>query len=63
VTVAHDRDGAVTNLYRVAVCPTTTFAVDGKVRSTAIGALGERELAVRVEGLIGEPSRAAPEDR
>lgn len=61
--VAHDRDGAVTNLYRVAVCPTTTLAAGGKVHSTAIGTLDERELVTRVEELIRRPSRAAAEDR
>jgi peroxiredoxin len=50
--VAHDRDGAVTNLYRVAVCPATTFAArGGTVRSTALGLLDDRALAARIEGL------------
>jgi hypothetical protein len=50
--VGHDRDGAVTNLYRVAVCPAVTFADrGGDVRGTAIGSLSERELEARVERL------------
>jgi AhpC/TSA family len=50
--VAHDGDGAVANLYRVVVCPVTTFAArGGAVRGTALGELGERELAVRIEAL------------
>jgi peroxiredoxin len=52
--VAHDRDGAVTNLYGVAVCPATTFAArGGTVRSTAVGALDERALTARVNELVG----------
>lgn len=50
--VAHDRDGAVTNLYRVAVCPATTFAArGGTVRGTALGSLDDRELTARLEEL------------
>jgi AhpC/TSA family len=50
--VGYDRDGAVTNLYRVAVCPAITFADGGgTVRETALGSLDERELIARIEGL------------
>ena len=43
--VAVDRDGAVVNLYRVGVCPTTTFARrGGVVRATRIGRLDEAAL-------------------
>jgi hypothetical protein len=50
--VAHDQDGAVTNLYRLAVCPATTFADrGGMVRGTALGSLDERELVARIERL------------
>jgi peroxiredoxin len=50
--VGHDRDGAVTNLYGVAVCPAMTFAArGGRVRGTAIGSLDERALVARVEEL------------
>jgi AhpC/TSA family len=50
--VGHDRDGAVTNLYGVAVCPAMTFADrGGAVRDTAIGTLSERQLIERVERL------------
>jgi AhpC/TSA family len=50
--VGHDEDGAVTNLYGVAVCPVTTFAArGGKVRDTTIGSLDERALVARVREL------------
>jgi peroxiredoxin len=50
--VGHDRDGAVTNLYGVAVCPATTFADrGGTVRGTAIGSLDAPALVARVEEL------------
>jgi hypothetical protein len=50
--VAHDRDGAVANLYRVAVCPVTTFATrGGTVKNTAVGTLVEDELVARIEEL------------
>ena len=50
--VAHDQSGAVTNLYRLAVCPAITFADrGGTVRGTTLGSLDERELVDRVERL------------
>lgn len=50
--VAVDRDGALVNLYRVGVCPTTVFAArGGAVRETRIGALGEAELRRGVRAL------------
>jgi hypothetical protein len=50
--VAWDRDGAVANSYAVAVCPTITFAHrGGKVASTSLGLIGEREVVRRVEAL------------
>jgi hypothetical protein len=55
--VGYDRDGAVANLYGVAVCPTVTFAArGGEVAGTAIEFLDERALAVRVAALeAGRP--------
>jgi peroxiredoxin len=52
--VAQDRDGAVSDLYGVAICPTVVFAArGGTVRSTALG--GEvatpAKLAARVRAL------------
>lgn len=47
--VAHDRDGAVANLFAVAVCPTITFArADGTVVFTSLGMLGEAQLERRL---------------
>ncbi len=50
--VGYDHDGAVSNAYAVAICPTITFAGrDGKVDSTSFSLLGEAALAKRVEAL------------
>jgi hypothetical protein len=50
--VGHDEDGAVTNLYRVAVCPAITFADrGGRVQGTTIGSLDAPALVERVERL------------
>jgi len=50
--VGHDRDGAVANVYAVAVCPTITFAArGGEVRETSFGTQDEGELTARIEAL------------
>jgi len=50
--VGYDHDGAVSNAYAVAVCPSITFARrGGKVESTSLSLLKEAELAKRVEAL------------
>ena len=50
--VGYDRDGAVSNAYAVAICPTITFARrGGKVAGTSFEHLDEAELARRVEAL------------
>ncbi len=50
--VGYDHDGAVANLYGVAVCPTVTFAArGGEVAGTAVDFLDERALAARVRAL------------
>ena len=50
--VGYDHDGAVSNAYAVALCPTITFARrGGKVAGTSLSFVGERELAERVEAL------------
>ncbi|MBI5104773.1 MAG: TlpA family protein disulfide reductase [Solirubrobacterales bacterium] len=47
--VGYDRDGALANLYGVAVCPQITFARrGGKVVETTFGELSESELAAEV---------------
>lgn len=56
--VAVDPDGALANLYRIGVCPTTVLsAPGGEVRATRIGGLGEEELRREVRALVGERRR------
>jgi hypothetical protein len=51
--VAYDRDGALANLYGVAVCPQLTYAYPGGVvAATTFGALGQRELDRRLRALV-----------
>jgi hypothetical protein len=50
--VGWDRDGAVANLYAVAVCPTITFAErGGRVDGTALGETDEAAVEGRVREL------------
>jgi peroxiredoxin len=50
--VAVDRDGAVSNLYGIGVCPTTVFArPGGKVRRTALGELTGAQLRAELRRL------------
>jgi hypothetical protein len=47
-----DADGSVTNLYRVAVCPTTVFADRrGRVRRTRLGGLTEDQVVATARRL------------
>jgi hypothetical protein len=51
--VGHDRDGAVANLYGVAVCPEITLAyAGGIVRETLIGRVATATLAARLRALV-----------
>jgi hypothetical protein len=51
--VAYDQDGAVANLYGVAVCPTVSFAYPGRAAmETSLGFLDRRELSTRVSKLV-----------
>lgn len=66
VPVGWDRDGAVSNLYRVGVCPTVAFVLPGGVlREARIGAgeLEEERLDASIESLIAEADRREREDR
>lgn len=57
--VGYDRDGSVASLYRVGGCPTFAFAYPGgTLHSAGIGELNARQLAARIEELLGA-SRAA----
>ncbi|HVL94365.1 MAG TPA: hypothetical protein VM266_00755 [Solirubrobacteraceae bacterium] len=48
--VAHDRDGAVANVYAVSVCPAITFASrGGEVRATTLGEASAAEIERAVE--------------
>jgi hypothetical protein len=52
MAVGYDRDGAVSNAYAVAICPTITFARrGGRVAGTSFELLEEAALARRVEAL------------
>jgi peroxiredoxin len=51
--VGYDRDGAVANLYGVAVCPTVTFAYPGRVvMATSLGFLDAGRLAAALGRLV-----------
>lgn len=52
--VGHDRDGALSTLYRVGGCPTFVFARPGlKLHEAVIGEQDASELSARVEDLLG----------
>ncbi|MDX6581600.1 MAG: hypothetical protein QOI10_784 [Solirubrobacterales bacterium] len=66
VPVGWDADGAVSNLYRVGVCPTVAFAYPGGVLSDAkLGTdeLTEDKLSADVDRLISESDRRAEAGR
>jgi hypothetical protein len=48
-----DRDGALSNLYRVGGCPSFLYAYPGGIlRETSIGELSAKQLSARVDDLI-----------
>ena len=56
--IGYDRDGAVANLYGVAVCPTIVFAYPGRrTMLTDFGYLGDGKLAARVRQLEAASER------
>jgi thiol-disulfide isomerase/thioredoxin len=64
--VAHDADGAVSNIYRVGVCPTVAFAYPGGImRGAKVGSeeLSEDQLVAEVERLIRDSRERAATDR
>ena len=64
--IGWDRDGAVSNLYRVGVCPTVAFVLPGGLlREARIGAaeLEEGRLDAAIDQLLAEARRRAEEDR
>lgn len=51
--VAFDRDGQLTNVYGVGVCPATVFArKGGRVVTTKLGALSEAELRATIRKIL-----------
>jgi hypothetical protein len=64
--VGHDADGAVSNIYRVGVCPTVAFAYPGGIlREALVGSeeLGRDQLIATVGDLIAESRRRAASER
>lgn len=60
VPVGWDRDGAVSNLYRVGVCPTVALAYPGGILHEALigsAALEERRLRDELEALLAASAR------
>jgi hypothetical protein len=52
--VGHDSNGAVSNLYAVALCPTITFArAGGRVAATSLAFLDEAALARQLRAIGG----------
>jgi thiol-disulfide isomerase/thioredoxin len=62
VPVGYDADGAVSNLYRVGVCPTVAFVYPGGIlRDAKIGSeeLSLEQMQAEIEALIEESKRRA----
>lgn len=54
--VGVDRDGALTNLYGVGVCPTTIFSYPGgRVRTTKLGNVSESDLRAQTKKILRRP--------
>jgi hypothetical protein len=66
IPVGYDADGAVSNIYRVGVCPTVAFAYPGGIlRSASVGSeeLDDGALEEQVARLLRESGRRARTDR
>jgi len=62
VPVGHDRDGAVSNAYRVGGCPTFLFFDgEGRLRDTEIGDTSAEALGAQVRSLIDGEQQAEQE--
>jgi AhpC/TSA family protein len=58
--VGLDRDGALSNLYRVGGCPTFVYAYPGGVfQATSIGQLSDRQFFSKVDALIAASRKRA----
>ncbi len=65
VPVGYDRDGVVSNIYRVGGCPTFLFIrPDGVLERAEIGATGDAELSAQVRSLLNGqgPEEEDPQD-
>ena len=64
VPVGYDRDGAVSNMYRVGGCPTLVFAYPGGILAfEQVGELSEAELAADVQRLVRRSRLRGAESR
>ena len=66
IPVGEDADGAVSNIYRVGVCPTVAFAYPGGLLMDAkvgVSELGEASLVADVRHLLESSRRRAQSDR
>lgn len=64
VTVGHDRDGAVANLFRVGGCPTFLFvAPDGRLVRAEAGRTDYRRLSAQVRSFLDGKEEAKGEGR
>lgn len=58
--VGLDRDGALSNLYRVGGCPTFVYAFPGGIfQATSIGKLDDQQFSSKVDALIAASNRRA----
>ena len=58
--VGLDRDGALSNLYRVGGCPTFVYAYPGGIfQATSIGRLDDQQFVAKVDTLIAASKRRA----
>jgi thiol-disulfide isomerase/thioredoxin len=61
--VGYDRDGAVSNVYRVGGCPTFVYAYPGGIlEGASIGELNPRQLEAKVSGLLRASLRKTATD-
>ena len=66
IPIGWDRDGAVSNLYRVGLCPTVAMVLPGGLLSEArIGSdeLADGRLAAAIDRLLAESRRRAETSR
>ena len=58
--VGLDRDGALSNLYRVGGCPTFVYAYPGGIfQATSIGQLDDQQFFAKIDALIAASKKRA----